>query len=138
MNIIGTLILSPGAQIVACDAGALTVFRCAPRDLLLRPVTEFLPDLPLQERSPSANIRYANQCGDLLSWRSCSGLAPNGRSIQMDILVSRCGYRPAAALWLFLRRLPDLLECSGRQPAHSERQASIRPVEPAAAASLVA
>jgi hypothetical protein len=99
----GTLLLTPGSHIAACDANALSLLGWNAGDLLSRPIRSVLPDLPMVEHLPSENIRYTNQNGGLCFWKPCRGRTADGRPLDLEVLLSRCGFRPGAAICLYLR-----------------------------------
>jgi hypothetical protein len=103
-KLFGTIMLTPAGLVAACDKGALLLLGCAAGDLLNRSVAVVVPELPLSEHAPSANVRYANQYGGLVAWRPFVGRGRDGRIVPLEILLSRCGFRASAALCLFLRR----------------------------------
>jgi hypothetical protein len=121
-HIVGTLILAPCSRIAACDAGAARLFRCAPSALLGKAIASFLPDLPLKEHFPSENVRYASQFGSVVLWQPQRALASGGGELDVELILSRCGYRPGAALWLTLRR-PQ--ERRARPAQHAGAQPSV-------------
>ena len=129
----GFLLLSPASHIVACDAGAVELFACLPTALFGRPARALFPTLPLQEHVPSENVRYANQFGGVVTWRSCLAWTPEGRAMNVDVLLSRCGFRPGAALCIFLRRRPEPAVRAARR-ARVARQLAVQPIRLAAGA----
>lgn len=127
---IAAMILDSSGTVVYCHADAARLFHASPSTLVGQHVSELIPDLPFDRRTPGYNLAYATFWAPEGPPRGFAGVDGQGRSFGLQLALDRLQLQKHQQILLGLRlqaefaHLPESCAgCAGDVELRADRAA---------------